>query len=362
MSSLANTVTPHVVLMDEFVVSTAAPPEEEAGFANPTTVESFADISAYVTITGISTRRDPAVVSRVEGGRGDEFALQMEFAIIDQGLQLFGFRPRSGAETLPVIASRGFMEGGGFETGDDALLYINRQYVAVTFVGVVDYFPSWDPTQREELLVANLDTLQAIAARVPLLASGAYPREAWIGDVTGLDLSPEALQIGPGAAPGVILTEALRQEAASDPLIAASWEGILFISFASVLLLTALGFVVYSFLTAQARSLEFAILRTMGFSTRQIFGLVSFEQLFVIVAGVLVGTLLGMPLSGLMIDFMGVTEHGEEVVPPIVTEISWSTVLTVYSLLAVVFVATIIALALLYSRLSVHRALRMGEL
>jgi putative ABC transport system permease protein len=226
----------------------------------------------------------------------------------------------------------------------------------------VDYFPSWDPTQREELLVANLDTLQAIAARVPLLASGAYPREAWIGDVTGLELSPETLQIGPGAAPGVILTEALRQEAASDPLIAASWEGILFISFASVLLLTALGFVVYSFLTAQARSLEFAILRTMGFSTRQIFGLVSFEQLFVIVAGVLVGTLLGMPLSGLMIDFMGVTEHGEEVVPPIVTEISWSTVLTVYSLLAVVFVATIIALALLYSRLSVHRALRMGEL
>jgi putative ABC transport system permease protein len=100
----------------------------------------------------------------------------------------------------------------------------------------------------------------------------------------------------------------------------------------------------------------------MGFSTRQIFGLVSFEQIFVIVAGALVGTLLGMPLSGLMIDFMGVTERGEEVIPPIVTEISWSTVLTVYSLLAVVFVATIVALALLYSRLSVHRALRMGEL
>jgi hypothetical protein len=75
-----------------------------------------------------------------------------------------------------------------------------------------------------------------------------------------------------------------------------------------------------------------------------------------------VGTLLGMPLSGLMIDFMGVTEQGEEVIPPIVTEISWNTVLTVYSLLTVVFVATIVALALLYSRLSVHRALRMGEL
>jgi putative ABC transport system permease protein len=100
----------------------------------------------------------------------------------------------------------------------------------------------------------------------------------------------------------------------------------------------------------------------MGFSTRQIFGLVGFEQLFVIISGVLVGTFLGMPLSGLMIDYMGVNEQGQDVIPPIVTQISWGTVLTVYSLLAVVFIATIVSLAILYSRLSVHRALRMGEL
>jgi hypothetical protein len=362
MAGLSNTDVPHVVLVDEFQVGNEAAAEGEAGMPDATVIESFADIADYVTITGISIRREPAVVSQVAGGRGDEFALRMEFGIFDQGLQLFGFRPRSGAETLPVLASRDFMETGDFGLGDDALVYINRQYVSVTFVGVVDYFPTWDPTQRNEVLVANLDTLQTIAARLPLLASGAYPREAWIGDVTGLELDPDRLRLGSATAPTLVLAEALRLEAASDPLIAASWEGILFISFASVLLLTALGFVVYSFLTAQARSLEFAILRTMGFSTRQIFGLVSFEQIFVIVAGALVGTLLGMPLSGLMIDFMGVTERGEEVIPPIVTEISWSTVLTVYSLLAVVFVATIVALALLYSRLSVHRALRMGEL
>lgn len=362
MAGLSPTETPHVVLVDELTVGNSAPAEDGSGFAQGQLVESFADTAEYVTISGISIRRDPAVVTRNEGGRGDEYALRMEFTIADQGLQLFGFRPRSGAETLPVIASKSFLADTGFEIGDDALMYINRQYVAVTFVGDVDYFPTWDPAARNQLLVANLDTLQTIAARLPLLATGAYPKEAWVGDVTGVTFDVERLRLGAGLNPEIVLTEALRLEAASDPLIAASWEGILFISFASVLLLTALGFVVYSFLTAQARSLEFAILRTMGFSTRQIFGLVSFEQIFVIVAGAVVGTLLGMPLSGLMIDFMGVTERGEEVLPPIVTQVSWSTVLTVYSLLAVVFVATIVALALLYSRLSVHRALRMGEL
>ena len=51
-----------------------------------------------------------------------------------------------------------------------------------------------------------------------------------------------------------------------DPLVAAGWQGILVIAFGAVLLLSAIGFLVYSYLTAQERSLEFAILRTLGFS------------------------------------------------------------------------------------------------
>ncbi len=74
------------------------------------------------------------------------------------------------------------------------------------------------------------------------------------------------------------------------------------------------------------------------------------------------GTLLGMPLGRLMIGYMGVTETGEDILPPLVSQVSWAAVLTVYGLLAIVFVATIAALAALYSRLAVHRALRMGDL
>ncbi len=355
--------TRYTFLIDALQTGAALPAEDEFGFANPTIIDEFDDVSAYATIGGISQRRDPAVLTRAEVGRTDRYAMQLEFSIFDQGPQLFGFRPRSGADSLSILASDGFLDRTGLKTGDTTLLYINRQYVSVAVVGSFAYFPTWEPGNGEELIVANLDTMQDLAARVPVLATGAYPNEAWLGSTEGAMLDPEKLQLTQSAFGVEVITEAgLRAVAGEDPLVAASWEGILFLSFASVLLLTALGFVVYSFLTAQARSLEFAILRTMGFSTRQIFGLVSFEQLFVIVSGVLVGTFLGMPLSGLMIDYMGVNEQGQDVIPPIVTQISWATVLTVYSLLAVVFIGTIVSLAILYSRLSVHKALRMGEL
>jgi putative ABC transport system permease protein len=210
-------------------------------------------------------------------------------------------------------------------------------------------------------MVADLAAVQTAAARVPAVAEGAYPNEAWL-DGLPQPMTKEDLAAKGVSAERVLDRAAVRAQQSSDPLVAASWEGILFLSFASVLLLTALGFIVYSYLTAQTRALEFAILRTMGFTARQILALVTFEQCFIIIAGVAAGTLLGLPLGRLMIGYMGVTESGAAVLPPLVSRVSWATVATAYALLALMFIGTIAALVLLYSRLAVHRALRMGEL
>jgi putative ABC transport system permease protein len=203
--------------------------------------------------------------------------------------------------------------------------------------------------------------LQDIAAELPSLSDGMYVNEAWTSPATPGIMTREKLQPLGIQADAVYDRRDVRAAQNSDPLIAASWEGILFLCFAAVLLLTGLGFAVYANLAVQSRSLEFAILRTMGYTNRQVLSLVSFEQLFVIVAGVVVGTFLGFPLGRLMIGYLGVTESGGNPVPPLVSQVSWSAVLTVYGLLAVVFVGTIASLAAVYSRLAVHRALRIGE-
>ena len=53
---------------------------------------------------------------------------------------------------------------------------------------------------------------------------------------------------------------------------------------------------------------------------------------------------------------------GSDVLPPLASRVSWEAVAISYSLLVLVFIATNMSLVVAYSRLAVHRALRMGEL
>jgi putative ABC transport system permease protein len=246
--------------------------------------------------------------------------------------------------------------------GDTIPLFVNRTDVQVRIVGKFELFPGYIPQPMDDhLLLTDLDRMLAKANRASGGAEPGFTNEVWVRDATN-GATTTSLRARNINADRVVSLRELRAAQQRDPLVAASWEGILFISFAAVLLLTALGFIVYSYLSAQARSLEFAILRTMGFSGRQIAALVSFEQAFVILAGTIAGTVLGLPLGRLMIGYMGVTETGEQVIPPLVSRVSWQTVAIADGVLAAIFLVTIAVLVLLYSRLAVHRALRMGEL
>lgn len=352
-----------IILVDSVQVSEAAsfPGVDGGGFPGGRVIEPFDSFAAYELITGQATS-DPGAVSFGEGAGIDGGGAGRIAFTRGQGQgPLFGFRVRRPPGPLPIAAEERFLEAAGKRVGDELTIYVNRQYVRARVAAAFSYFPGHDPRGSEYLAVADLGALQTLAAGVPGLADGVTANEAWLGGVEPGSISRETLAARGVQAEGVFDATAIRAAQAEDPLIAASWEGILFLSFGAVLVLTGLGFAVYAILAAQSRALEFAILRTMGFSSRQVLGLVSFEQAFVIVAGVAAGTFLGFPLGRLMIGYLGVTEQGAEPVPPLVSEVSWGAVATVYGLLAVVFLATIAALAAVYSRLAVHRALRIGE-
>ncbi len=355
--------SPEPVSVEVAEVQVSADEPGPDGFETANVIETFDDVSGFSEISGATADGDPGTLSRTQApGLDAESGARIDGVYQQGGNPLFGLRAAGAYDVLPVVASETFLDETGASTGDQVSLFLNREYVTAEIVDTFDYFPTWDPNGGAPLLVANLDTLIETASRVPQMGDAVVANEAWIPSIGGGTLDAELLGDA-GFNPGGIFVESdLRAEASADPLVAASWEGILFLCFAAVLFLTALGFVVYSYLTAQTRSLEFAILRTMGFSGKQIMGLVSFEQVFVIASGIIVGTLLGNPLGRLMIGYMGITETGEEILPPLVSSVSWGAVATVYSLLAIVFFATIVALVTLYSRLAVHRALRMGEL
>ncbi|MXZ89706.1 MAG: ABC transporter permease, partial [Dehalococcoidia bacterium] len=335
---------------------------EGGGADDAVLIEPFESLDRYQSITGASGDTQTTITrADVDNDRG-RYAAQISFNYNSFATSAVGLRLRRSPEPLRVLASESFLDTIDAHPGDTIPLRINRQVLSVQIVGTFDLFPGFYPGRRSHLLVADLATLRGAGAGIPRVAGGINANEVWIGSVEGAELTGDFLEERGIRAAEVYDEASILELESSDPLVAASWEGILFLSFGAVLLLTALGFIVFSYLAAQTRSLEFAILRTMGFSGRQIVGVVGFEQLFVIVAGVAAGTALGFPLGRLMIGALALTEDGSDVVPPLLSQVSWETVLSVYGLLALVFIGTVAALARLYSRLALHRALRIGEL
>ncbi|MDE2640165.1 MAG: ABC transporter permease, partial [Chloroflexota bacterium] len=202
------------------------------------------------------------------------------------------------------------------------------------------------------------------ASRLQVDANAALPGEALVYDSAWFssDDPPATSAALEALNPRYVIdVESERQRQEEDPLIAAGWEGILAISFAAVLLLSAIGFLIYSYLTAQQRRLEFAVLRTLGFSRVQVFGVVLLEHLFVVLAGMGLGTIVGLQVGRLMMDFFELDERGAEVLPPFALAVSRLEVTLVWGILGAVFVLTVFAVVLLYARLALHRALRVGD-
>ncbi len=342
-------------LLDDVLAWPAGAAREDA-----VTVEPFESLDRYESITGASGAAETAI-ARDRAGRDGGHAARIAFSYDGFTAGAVGLRLRRPAAPLGVLASRSFLEATGLGEGDAFPLRVNRQVIAARVAGSFALFPGFWPGGRDHLLVADLEALREAARGIPRQAGGVTANEVWLARVEGVPLDVEWLAERGVRARATWDRAAILARESSDPLVAASWEGILFLSFGAVLLLTALGFAVFSWLAAQTRSLEFAILRTMGFSGRQVAGLVAFEQLFVIVAGMAAGAALGFPLGRLMIGALALTEDGADVVPPLLSQVSWEAVLTVYGLLALVFALTAAALVRLYARLALHRALRIGE-
>lgn len=262
---------------------------------------------------------------------------------------------------LAAIVSNTFLERAKVEVGDEILIRIPGEFIPVVIKEVIDYFPTLDPEQKGFVIV-NLDRLSS--PRSLLGVSPIKPNEGWLRLTDDPELRAETIDILKTHKYGAYTlydTEAMIMGLESDPLAGAGWSGVLMIAFLGVVLVSSLGFVVYNYLSAQGRQLDFAILRTLGFSLRQIIGLVCFEQLFIIVAGMGIGTILGERLSYIMMPFLQLTEKGERVMPPFILTINWQTIGIAYAVIAGAFIITISLVILFFSRVAIYRALRMGD-
>ena len=333
----------------------------------PIVIENFEDISDWSTMwLSISTSsRSADSFSKGTGSdnvyRGSSSG-KFTWGDLSSGAY-GGIYPNLDTRPLSVVASRSFLERSQQSIGSFIEIRLPGQFIPAKIIDVVEYFPTLDPNETPFLLV-NLDRMTAIRNFLLGGFSRIYPNEAWLTvteDAAQRDVVLDTINTGILRPRRLYDRAEMIDTSEADPLVAAGWGGILLIAFMGVILVSGLGFIVYAYLSARSRQLEFAILRTQGFSLAQIIGLISFEQIFVIGTGMGIGTFVGRQLSTVMMPFLQLTERGEKVLPPFMPVIDWYTISIAYIILAIAFIVTISLVILFFSRVAISRTLRMGE-
>ena len=227
-------------------------------------------------------------------------------------------------------------------------------------------FPTLDPAQG--FVVVDYEQFRAVAGM--LGARGQQvPTELWVDFAAGVPLAQqEAIAeqtrdsdwMGFVTGEPLLLAERL-DEIASDPTTQASGSGILLLAFAGAMGAAVLGFVVSLAITLQGRTLEVAVLRSLGASTRGLLRALVFEWGVVLVFGAVIGVLLGRWISLLMLQFLEVTETGDPVVPSFAVETEWRLLATGIALLGVAAAVTLWATWRAVLRRGVADALRLMQ-
>jgi hypothetical protein len=272
-----------------------------------------------------------------------------------------GFYPSDSTEPLPVIASERFLGVTGRKIGDVVELPVAGIPVPVKIADKVAFFPTMDPTRP--FLLGNLETLLHYANLFRGL-NPALPNEVWLSLKDDRDAR-------------VALLDALRQNRLSeyvagdsaallerlvgDPLVGTGSAGIVFAVLLVLVVVSVGGYLGYFYVASYRAPLEFAVLRALGLSGRQLLAFQALVHAVIIVGSVLLGAWIGMRTHRVTITFLEHTEEGRAVLPPFAPQTDWSGI-GIILLAALVAVAVVLAwTGWRFARTPIWSALRQGE-
>jgi ABC-type antimicrobial peptide transport system permease subunit len=204
----------------------------------------------------------------------------------------------------------------------------------------------------------------------PILNATLTPNEVWLAtrdDAASLASVRKALGSGTLALGGLLDARQITDDERNNPL-QIEFANTLLIGAAIALLLALIGIWVGSWLNARGRLVNFAVLRALGTTPRQIRGMLVWEQAIVYLAGGALGILLGwvLALTALpMLIFVELATNGNfqrtPNVPPAQVVIPGETLgLALATLVVICMLALILTMAAL-ARLSLGQTLRLNE-
>ena len=325
-------------------------------------LESFDSVSDWTTLTSVPESQSD-VLKSTNGGLNGESGLASFIWVEGRPLVSRGIYHGPVLEPIPVIATSRFLRVNEHRIGEVIEVSAQGHRIDVELTDVVDFFPTLD-TFRRSYLIADL---ASVSAYTNLEATGGElrPNEVWMttnGSTSDRDdLLAMLDESQPFPSREIYDRVQVLADSTVDPLVEAGWRALLFMAFAAVLVLSGLGFLVHAYVSFRSREIQFALMRTVGFSMRQLSTLVLLEQVLVIGAGLALGTWMGGRLGATMMPFLGHDDSGTRILPPFVVDVNWGTLAIMYVAMGLLFAVIISGVIILVRRISLQRILRLGE-
>jgi hypothetical protein len=269
------------------------------------------------------------------------------------------------------------LEVADAKVGDLRTVGLSSFSLALEIKAVVDYFPTLDPAldpPGKPFAVVDLETFIR-HSNLHSPATVGWSNELWV-DLGPIGHDADAvvakLENSDVRVRDVFLASELVSRQVDQPLINAGWGALLVLVFFALVLASVSGIILFSFIDIKERQTEFALLRTLGSSRKQLNGTVWFSLFLVAVLGIALGTLAGWimlidveifnhKIGISLLPLMEVAEEGKRVIPGMALQANLLTLAVSYVTLAAVTAAAVLWLAWFTAKMEIQQVLRIGE-
>ena len=263
------------------------------------------------------------------------------------------------SQAIPIILSEELLVEIAFSGDAQFRLLLGGAERLVSISGALRSFPSIAPDD-DLIIVVDGPTIGALQ----FIESGRIDSQfdSWWLAVDGgaSDDVAATLEEAPFISNDVETRAGRARELRTDP-VALGTLGALTLGFVAAVVFAIVGFVSSAVVGARERMTEFALLRAIGLSSRQLAGWLLVENGFLVVLSLLGGTLLGFLLSWLILPLITVNREAEQVFPSLIVIIPWRTILVLEAVILLLLLVVSAVMALVLRRVGLGTALRIGE-
>ena len=274
-----------------------------------------------------------------------------------------------------LAESRGLREGSSIKMSYNILMarvgqnsYYQDFDWSGTVVGIVDYWPSYDPSNvyldeygelieaKNHLVVGNYRAFEKVIGILP------QPYEIWVDLEEGEDSAQITRWIQENDVPleRYVNGQAEFEATMTDPLLQGT-NGILTLEFVVMILLCAVGYLVYWVMSIRDREMMFGVLRAFGMHKGELFRMLLLEQLLSGGLAVAVAVLIGNVVSEMFTPMMQAAYMAAEQVLPLRLSVDSMDIMRLYVSVAIVLIICLGVLTGYVLRLNMTKALKLGE-